>query len=168
MKFLSERNLELHKEYLNNLMLRYRVFEKSYPELLGADLKNILSAKIKNSEKNEAFLLYGEILAHKLYFSSFGNQNAKNSSVSEQFGSEAQFLYELSLNAKKCSHGFLLLFKSKKGIECYFGSEYHQYFLKNKPILALDLCEHAYFYDYGFDKNSYVINALSRLDLSVI
>ena len=41
-------------------------------------------------------------------------------------------------------------------------------FLKYDVRLAVDLCEHAYFYDYGFDKKSYLKAALSSLDLSKI
>ena len=71
MNFLSERNIEMHKEYLNTLLCRYKIFEKSYPELSGKDISQIYRTKIINSERDAAIKLLSEILAHKIYFSSF-------------------------------------------------------------------------------------------------
>ena len=34
------------------------------------------------------------------------------------------------------------------------------------PALAIDVSEHAYFLDYGFDKQRYIMAALPFLDLS--
>ena len=34
------------------------------------------------------------------------------------------------------------------------------------PILAVDVCEHTYFMDYGFDKQRYLIQSLPYLNLA--
>ncbi len=36
------------------------------------------------------------------------------------------------------------------------------------PCLAVDLAEHAYFYDFGFDHEKYLVEAISRLNLSLL
>ena len=76
MRFLSERNIEMHKEYLNTLILKYSVFEKSYPAILGKDINGIHKTRISTSEREEAARLYSEILMHKIYFSSLLNPSA--------------------------------------------------------------------------------------------
>ena len=38
---------------------------------------------------------------------------------------------------------------------------------KTRPdVRAIDVCEHAYFADYGFDKQRYLISALPYLDIT--
>jgi superoxide dismutase len=39
--------------------------------------------------------------------------------------------------------------------------------LQGKPILALDLCEHAYFGDYAFCKERYIKEALRYINTDV-
>ena len=168
MNFLSERNLEMHKEYLNNLMLKYAIFEKSYPALRDADVKAIPKLKIKESEKREAIALLSEILAHKLYFSSFGKPNSKNEEIRKGFGSEAGLLYSLFCEINKYDGGMLFLYRDGKNLSYTVTRDYSSIFLSRSPLLALDICEHAYFYDYGFDRRSYVLNSLSHLDLTRI
>ena len=41
-----------------------------------------------------------------------------------------------------------------------------EHFIKGEPRLAIDLCEHAYFIEYGFDKERYLEDLLRHLDLS--
>ncbi len=168
MEFLSERTLELHKEYLNGLILKYAIFEKSYPELLGAGLDGIQRAKISRSEREEAEKLFLEILAHKIYFSSFGKRNLTSERIKAEFGSEAVFLYQLSEASKKAETGFLLIYEDNGKISFYCGENYRNV-LKNKRVkLALDLCEHAYFYDYGFNRETYIYAAVSSFDFGNI
>ena len=168
MRFLSERNIEMHREYLNGLILKYRIFEKSYPELSGCNIDGIYKAKIPFSERIEAANLYSEILAHKTYFSSFGNRNSKSERIKNEFGSVAQFLYEIREHSKHSEHGFLLIYDDKGKLGIYCGAQYEKILRFKKVLLALDLCEHAYFYDYGFKKDEYVLSAISHFDLNKV
>ena len=93
MDFLSENNIEMHKSYLNGLMLNYNIFEKSYPELVSLDIAGIYKTRIKYSEKEKAAALLSEIIAHKIYFSSFSRQNLVSERINKEFGSIAEFLY---------------------------------------------------------------------------
>ena len=166
MKFLSERNIEMHKAYLNELMLKYRIFEKSYSELIGKDLNEIYRLNIQREEKRLAAKLFAEISAHKIYFSSFGERNTSSDRVKSEFGSVAQFLYEITEKCKGQSSGFLLIYDNGNNLETYCGDEYEHVLRRKKVALALDLCEHAYFYDYGFGKEEYVRNAVTHFNLN--
>ena len=166
MNFLSERNIELHKLYLNDLSLKYSIFEKSYSELKSASLSAISKVRIKREEREAAYMLKAEIMAHKLFFSSFQIENLRSPILCCQFGSEAQFMYEMSNACQRCEGGFLLIYREGDKIKSFCGREYQKIMETKKPALCLDLCEHAYFYDYGFDKKSYILNALRNFDYS--
>ena len=168
MKFLSERNVEMHREYLNNLILKYKIFEKSYPELIGCDINGIYKTKIRISEREAAANLFSEIQAHKIYFSSFEKRNSASLRIKNQYGSVAAFLYAVREMAKESRHGFLLIYEDREKIGIYCGEEYEKILRCKKVLLALDLCEHAYFYDYGFNKEDYLVNAISYFDLGKI
>ena len=166
MQFLSERNIEMHKAYLNELMLKYRIFEKSYSELTGRDLDGIYKLNLRREEKRLAARLFAEISVHKIYFGSFAERNTSSDRVKRKFGSVAQFLYEITEKCKGRSSGFLIIYENGNNIEMYCGDEYENILRRKKVPLALDLCEHAYFYDYGFRKDEYVKNAVTHFNLS--
>ena len=165
MNFLSQTNLCIHKEYLRRLKLRFSIFEKSYPELVGKKASEILKLPLQKSERDSAFRLKCEILAHEVYFSSFENSQVASAVVKQQFGSEAELLYRLYEEGID-SDGFLLLYIGQRGrIEYYAGGDYFFVIEKCVPLLAVDLCEHAYFYDFLFDKRKYLQLALSNFAL---
>ena len=169
MDFISQTNYELHREHLRQLKLRMSIFEKSYPQIKGKSPRQILKLPIDRTEREAAASLLADILAHELFFDSFSSTNTTSRPVRDAYGSEANFLYLISRKAEKC-HGFLFVVQDRCGVpEIVAYNEPLSAFLSNAtPTLAVDLCEHAYFYDYFFDRESYVKAALSRLDLSKI
>ena len=166
MDFLSDRNIEMHKQYLNTLILRYQIFEKSYRELVGKDISGIYRSSIPLSEKANAAKLFAEIEAHKIYFSSFSNNSRNCLRLKEQYGSIDSFLFEAYKTALDSSCGFLFVYEYRGALRIYAGAEYIEKIASSKVILALDLCEHAYFYDYGFNREKYFSQAISHFDLS--
>ena len=68
--------------------------------------------------------------------------------------------------AKEREYGFLFVYLDKYGIpRCRFSTATDGAFINYEPILALDLYEHAYFNDYGFNRDRYLRSALEYLDL---
>ena len=169
MIFLSEASVSAHKEYLRNLKFKLSIFEKSYPSLCGKDCRGISRLKIDRQEREAALRLKGEILAHELYFDSFGGTGIKSQSIASQYGSEASFLYELFCECEQAKGDFLLAYTDERGkIKHVIENDLPRVFMSCTPILAVDLCEHAYFDDYRFDRSAYVKAALSCLNLSKI
>ena len=165
MNFLSERNLEMHREYLNNLILRYNVFEKSYPELRNAKPSNIRKTRIRRSELDAAQSLFFEIEHHKIFFSSFCDRRVFSERVRKEFGTSENFIYKLKCKAETIDCGFLCVCESRGRISFLEAKRPSDLASIDSVKLSLDLCEHAYFYDYGFDKNAYVEGAVSHFDL---
>ena len=168
MKFISDANLSIHKEEFERMKHRRAIFEKSY----GVELKTVRDAyrsHIPLYEREETVELITNIILHDVFFSSFGFSGHVSVPVRKRYGSEASFLYELYECAKAADGGFLMIFSNENGkIEFCAGREYKRQVERNMPCLALDLEEHAYFYDYLFERDSYIKSALSQLDLSKI
>jgi superoxide dismutase len=160
-EFLSEENIALHKDYCRTEKHRWSILEKSIPALKGKGLSEIYTMHLSRDVKSEALKLLKEINLHELYFASFvkkgEKRNPKNEKIRSQFGSIDNFLFEAYMYARELSCGFFLVFEEKKKIK--FG-ESSVYKLPN-VILALDLCEHAYFLDYRFNRDKYIKSALA-------
>lgn len=138
--FISEENLTLHKEYLEALRLKKRM-------LMGA----------LNVRRVET-----DIKAHELYFSSFCEDRIRCDLICKSYGSENRFCFLLKEYAEKRRGEFLYLYPLCRFPFVGYGTEDK---LAYRAVLAIDLCEHAYFLDYGFDYLSYIEAALSHLDL---
>lgn len=164
--FLSQANIDIHKEYLRQKKLQYSIFEKSYPQIIGKSGKEIKRISLPKGEREELLFLKGEIIAHEMFFDSFFDNARYPSEMREEYGSAAGFLYSLFENAIK-SEGFLLVYRARDGkIGYYAGLDYRDIIFNTTVFLAVDLYEHAYFYDYLFDKKLYLQHALSILNLS--
>ena len=167
--FLSAESISTHREYLKKLRLKYSVLCKSAPMLAGLDLLEVWRKMSKSDIKTEAVLLLSEITAHEIYFDSFSERRTPCGVLRKAFGSEDAFLYELYKTARGSRSGFLYVFADTHGsVRCELHEDGGFFFTKQKPLLALDLFEHAYFRDYGFERERYIESAISRLDLSKI
>ncbi len=165
--FLSEECVIKHKEYLKQQKLLYSVFEKSYPKIKGLEIAEINRLGISQEIKREALDLKMKIKLHELYFSSFSKVRSRCPSVTKTYGSEANFLYEIEkMLSNNEESGFLVIYLARADVGFYYGKKFLNLFLKTRPVLAVDLYEHAYFPDFGFDRKRYIKTALSYLDLS--
>ncbi len=166
--FLSEENILLHKEYANTLALKYSILEKSFDFIKNKDISQIYKMKIDKGIKAEILDLKTEILVHDLFFNSFSARNEESKCIKKIWGSEANFLYNLLDISDKKKQGFLIIYEKNEENRIYCGETFTDIFVHGKPKLALDLYEHAYFFDYKFDKKQYIRNALANLNLKVL
>lgn len=164
--FLSEENITLHKEYIRQKRLKYSILESSLPSVRGASVGDLFRLKLDKRDRRDALLLLPEIVLHDVFFSSFSEERyVRSEPVSSIYGSEAKLLNELYRLSKDKSHGFLII---DSGGSASVVTDYATALRFSTPKLALDLCEHAYFLDYGFDKERYLVTALSYLNLKKI
>ena len=161
--FLSERNLNLHREYIENCRLRLSILEKSGFQIANKSYFELCG--MRNCEaKAEILKLVGEIYRHELYFDSYGIGGENCGCLKERYGSVAGFLYEVEKAAMREEGGFILVyFDGSSAVIGHSSRELHRKY--GAPKLAIDLAEHAYFLDYGFDKERYVRAAVSHLKL---
>ncbi len=139
--FLSEETLLRH--------IRYVEGRKAIVDALSTG---------KGKPTAEESALEREWQLHKAYFSSFVPVGTGNVST--------EFLYRAERAMSERQYGFCLFYVDRKGnLEFAFEDE-----LRALPsdFLAVDLYEHAYFEDYGFDRARYVKEALCRMDFAKI
>lgn len=165
--FLTEENISVHKEYAKTLRLRHSIMEKSIPEIKGKSIFDIEKMKLKKSDKEQILPDLSEYLAHELFFKSFTNLPSKSPLIKKYYSSEEAFLYEIMTVCMKNREGFVFVCLGDRG-EPKIQACQSGVIPKSAPRLAVDVCEHAYFLDYRFEKEQYLKNALSHLDLSVL
>ena len=168
-EFLSEGNIELHREYTRGCALRYSILEKSIPGISNKSMDEILRMPLSRAERGDILSLLPELELHRLYFLSFAKEkNPMSARIREQFGSEVAFLNLLYRLAMGIEYGFIVVRARGRKIECLATKDYSECFMRGTPMLAIDVCEHAYFRDYGFDKRGYLVNALPYLNINAI
>ena len=138
--FVSERALSLHREHLASLSARKRM------GMQAADLDAL-------------------IRSHEVYFSSFRKERVRCARVTAAYGSENAFAFALKEYAAAKGACFLYIYPLRRFPFVGFSSNERDAF---RALLCIDLFEHAYFHDYGFDRESYLLAAISHLDLSVL
>lgn len=162
--FLSEGNIKRHLEHLREKRLCYSILEKSIPALYNLTMNEIIRLNIDREAKNEALSLLWYIKSHECFFDSFSTKPSlkNNSGVRGE-----KLLYDIYTEAMKKDHGFLYVLLDKQGSpRITFSNGNDGSFIKYVPLLALDLYEHTYFLDYGFDKKRFLQNAISHLNIS--
>ena len=158
----------LHREYLGNLRLRYSILEKSIDGLRGRGIGDIMRMRLPPEERLRCAELYARIRLHEIFFDSF-SQNAvigarRYKTVDRCFGSTSALAYELFCRARDEGEGFLCIYSRANKIEIKRGASSAELLIVGEPALCIDLCEHAYFPDYGFDRERYLRSSLERLN----
>ena len=163
--FLSEGSIKQHIENLRRLRLRHSVNEECYPQIRGKSLCEVSHMNIPSPERREIVENMRSIQAHELYFSSFTDAPRAVKSLRRYYSSEEAFLYEALELSLGCHSAFLYVCveRGRPTLRISHGDD--GFFIDREPLLALDLFEHAYFLDYGFDREKYLKSALCRLDL---
>lgn len=164
-EILSERAVKMHKDYLNELILRRSIFEKSYPN--GVTDSYIKASGLVRGERERMRGLSNQILAHQIFFDSFSANRYQHSDiVNKQYGDITHLLNEVFRLCMASEGGFVYIGIERGRVEMCACKEREK--APFEPILAVDICEHVYFLDYGFDKERFLCRFLPYLSLSKI
>ena len=169
MHFFTSESIEKHKEYLRQKKLKLSILRKSVSELGGKSIVEVDRMQIASDIKEEALRLMYEIEMHEIFFSSFYNDKAYTASkrIRESYVTEAEFLNRLYRSALEAEYGFILAYIYKNKVRISKGSIKDLLRGYGGPMLAIDMCEHSYYPDYGFDKEKYLLAALPFLRLDI-
>ena len=63
-------------------------------------------------------------------------------------------------------YGFVCVYSCNGKVSIKGGGDFLSLCLPYLPLVCIDVCEHAYFLDYGFDKERYLKSALPYLDIT--
>ena len=170
MFFLDEDTINKHKEYVHSLKLKNSILIKSFPVLAGKNIAQIAKIRINDDVKKEAMTTRGEIDLHEVYFESFSKERRviNDEAIKAEFGSVANMLFELKRTSSKIRVGFCGIALGRKKLQIFACEDYYSIFFDSKPIIAIDICEHAYFKEYSFDKEGYLGKAIKFLNVNKI
>ena len=174
--YISSRTIDIHynkhyKNYLNNLnnLLSKYNFNYSKEELV----KNIDIFPIK--ERGSILFNLGGVLNHELYFDTMGKNNEITGLFKEdiikQFGSFDNFKEEFIASTKLLvgsGYTFLVLNKENKLEIINTPNQDTPISYGLRPIMNIDLWEHAYYLDYQNKKDEYVNNFFSIVDFNKV
>ena len=158
-------NIHYNKHYLNylnklndllislNYDFRYNIYELiDNIEIFSVD------------KRDDILFLVGGVINHELYFDSIGPSNHKPygkilDKINQEYGSYNNFLKEFKKNAQVLvGSGYISLVLNRSGnLEIINTSNQETPLLYGlKPILTLDLWEHAYYLKYQNRKDLYI------------
>ena len=164
--FLTEENVFLHLDYYRTIRAKLSIFLKSMKQPEDLTVESIFDFKLNTSFKKEILPLIKSAELHKIYFNSFSFPIVECEKIKKYFSSKEAFLFDLYCAAKEKKLGFLCVFKAhSKGIDVAFSDDISISQIGDIS-LAVDLSEHAYFLDYGFDRDAYLKSALGHLNIS--
>ncbi len=167
--FLTEDNIKNHLSYMRNLKLKHSIVEKSLPEIKGKSPREISRTDMKKSLKSEILPNVINIKSHETYFRSFSSSPSPCREIKKYYSSEDSFCYEALNLAKETDYGFIYVIINERGRpEIKHSGTLPYVYIRENPILALDLYEHAYFSDYGFSRDEYLRSAIAHFDLSKV
>lgn len=180
---ISKKTMEAHynNHYLKYLRKLNEVLIKNnfgfqYP--IGWLFSNIDVFPI--ADRDEILYNAGGVVNHELYFGSLTNQKEKQNipeplrtKLIEKFGSIENFIERLtSLAVALPGSGYtFLVVRPNLGNELYLLNLPNQdtpYYIEMIPILAIDVWEHAYYLDYGSNRQKYIEEIIKVIDFDGI
>ena len=162
----DEEQKEMHRDYLRNLNMKYSIMTDGIPILKNISIEQIKKSNLCRADKDEAVGYASKIKCHELFFDSFGDERGSVEEVYREYGSVDSFKYEIYLKCRSLDYGFVSIGVDSRGAYILSSEISSEHFNRRSPILCIDMCEHAYYGDYGFDKERYIFNLLKYINLS--
>ena len=160
-KGLSEKILTSHHE--NNYTGAVKRLNAITAQLASLDIANA-PVFVVNGLKREELIATNSMIIHEIYFDSLAGEGDPTGSLAEainrDFGSLARWKAEFSATGKALGggSGWVLLSYSPhdKRLVNSWAADHTMTVAGGRPILALDMYEHAYQMDYGAKAAAYV------------
>ena len=168
--FVSEENYSKHKSEVEKILHRLHILEKTYPEAVARGVCGIMRLRRRIPDATKMAALCADVELHRMFFDSFSDRTMIPSAAArEAFSSEAALLSLLLRDGMQFSHGFVCIGRDRRGnLVVRASADPLAIYTDVEPTLAVDVCEHAYYGDYGFDKERYLRTALAHLKLSLL
>ena len=140
----------------------------------GSGEANSTYSLYRGLKESEGFALNGAIL-HELYFENLGGSAGKpgpktEKLISVQFGSYEKFCEDLTACCKAARGWCVFTYEHRTASFRNILLDAHNVgnVILSYPLLAVDMYEHAYFYDYQTDKAKYISAVISNINWDVV
>jgi Fe-Mn family superoxide dismutase len=168
-KTVKQHYNEHHKAYYNGL----KGYIEANKEFADIPLENLIDKTRGKILTEEAIFQFAVLLwNHNFYWQSMKpkggiapeNQSALTKQAVASFGSVEKFKEKFIRRCMEVGIGWVWLIHIPSGLEVV-RSDYHDNFIPTKypPLLTIDVWEHAYYMDYGPNRQKYVENYLNHL-----
>ena len=177
--YIDDKTLDIHynkhyNKYLDNLNKILNNIDYNYKYSVDEIIKNI--DEFDSSIRGELLFNAGGVLNHELYFSNMslkGNIEPKGSlkrAIENKYGNFNNFVMEFMKQANSLKgSGYIFLVVNNKTLDIIsLPNQESPYIYGMKPIMALDMWEHAYYLKYQNNKEQYIKNFFSIIDFDVI
>lgn len=167
----------------NQLKQHYTLYEGYVKKI------NEIQEKLKSADKSSANTTYSElrelqieqtyalngVILHELYFSNMIDKKTQvaetfESVIKRDFGSWNNYIEDLKA-AGKCMRGWVVTaYNYRDGKVHNYGLDTHNTFVPVfvRPLLVLDVYEHAYMIDYGVNRAGYLDSFIKNIHWSVV
>lgn len=160
-KGISEKLLVSH--YENNYSGAVKRLNAIEAQLAGLDWANA-PVFVINGLKREELIAFNSMILHELYFSSLGGEGrpmgALAEAINRDFGSYDRWSAEFAAIGKAEGGGsgwvFLSWSPRDKRLMNFWSADHTNTPANGRPVLVLDMYEHAYHMDYGAKAAAYV------------
>ncbi len=169
LKGLSSRLIASH--YENNYGGAVRRLNAIEQQLTTLDMATA-PGFVVNGLKREALIAYNSMVLHEIYFDSLGGEGEPTgtlaSAIETDFGSVAAWRREFVAMGKALAGGsgwVLLTYAARDGrLVNQWAADHTHVLADGRPILALDMYEHAYHIDFGANAGAYVDTFMQNVD----
>lgn len=176
MKGISKKTVEEHLKLYQGYVNKYNEIQEKLFHL-GDDeygKANQVFSQIREL-KTELSFAWGGVINHEIYFSHLGGKGGEPKGklleqIIKDFGSFENFKKDLKATGM-AARGWVFTGwnKREERLLSYLSDSQNTYLVWGvRPILALDVYEHAYFIDYGSKRTDYIEAFLANLDWQTI
>ena len=166
-----DEHYKLYKGYVDKVN---EITEKLKPPENGAKDANAIYSLYRGLKESESFALNGCIL-HELYFENIGGAEQHpcektNKLINMQFGTLQAFLDNLTACCKAARGWCVFCYEHRTSSFRNILLDAHNVgnITLGYPLLAVDMYEHAYFYDYQTDKGKYIEALINNINWEVV
>ncbi|MCL4374833.1 Fe-Mn family superoxide dismutase [Patescibacteria group bacterium] len=167
-----EEHLKLYQGYVN----KYNEINEKLQTINGDGLTkaNQVYSQIREL-KTELSFAWGGVVNHEIYFGHLGGKGGRPpgellKQIKTDFGSWDHYLKDLQATGM-AARGWVWTGWNQRESRLinYLGDSQNTYLVwEVKPIVALDVYEHAYFIDYGVNRAGYIDAFVNNLDWQVV
>lgn len=176
LKGISKKTIDAHLKLYQGYINKYNEINE---KLMALDDEQYAKANQVYSAvrelKVELSFAWGGIINHEIYFQHLGGSGDKPQGklakqIDKDFGSYDDYIKDMLATGMSARGWAWTAWNEKeKKLFNYLGDSQNTYALWfAKPIVALDVYEHAYFMDYGTNRADYINAFFSNLDWNIV
>ncbi len=166
MDFISDEAETLIRERVHILSLKASIIRKNDFQGKNITCLEMLRSPVGRCVRADILSVVPELILESTFLDSFSGERGKR--LPEHVRgkiTEAELSNMIFREALLRECGFVSICTVGNTVRICSEPDPLSHFRWGAPVLAIDVSEHAYFIDYGFDKREYLLRAIPYLDL---